>query len=973
MRKKRPFQRGNHSLTLAVPAPATCSVQGSVHCSDYEDVNVNIFVELNSPRTSTTKSTVQNSGSKDGDGSSDFEDKTPHKEKVNSIRGAEERTCRGSNSPPPPPSPPSPPVRRCKRSDGKNWRCKEAAVDGYYHCVKHDKRNLTKKAVEEERLHDPDTGKVPREYRNEKAAGAVGILNLKDETWEDEYKGGREISIEALPVTSYYQQSKRRRGSNLSDKTFYDDDARGNYSVPLSPPRRSCRRPKSNENLKAVTSRTGSLLGNASEADEEFQDLNEQAHHEQSSKTHAYPLRPRHKQLKQATPSRSAIPDESDSEDEQQLATQTACGQDPVRNYRPHARLRKRILKSGSTHAGYHERSRQEQEHDHKSSPSHSARTQRAWYPELTSEEIERACPSCRKLCNCKKCLRSEGPQDKYHIADVKKVDLSFYILCGAFRGVERQHVTERIYCELRQKADLETDGRIRPEDAEMVAQMRATESGYGFQTEVNVPGFIPKILNPQRLIANKDGSIKCPQADGKCVGGLLGLKTIFGDHWIHDLMEEIYNLPEVDERFSTLETALQEETCSCKEMQKSINIKKYRPCQDDTGSVLLAARRPRSLDNLIYCPTIKYTRTEDLNHFRKHWSIGEPAIIRDVLAKTTGLSWEPLVMWRALRDKKVKDYDDANYVKVLNCSDWTEGRISIRQFFTGYEFGIPEKDGRPKLLKLSDWPPTNEFNQRLRRHGTEFIAALPFEDYCHPTKGYLNLATKLPSNTVKPDLGPKTYIAYGSRTELTMGNSVTKLHCDISDAVNIITHIADYTDRAHQKETRFQDCVNGEQRQTCGGAVWDIFRREDVPKLEAYIREHWREFRNHENMAQDMDHPIHDKTFYLDSSHKLRLKEEYQVEPWTFQQFYGEAVLIPAGCPHQVRNLKSCLKVALDFVSPENIDQCIRLTEEFRMLPKHHPAKEDKLEVKKMLLYAAKRACTDIKRLMPRIKPEGR
>lgn len=26
-------------------------------------------------------------------------------------------------------------------------------------------------------------------------------------------------------------------------------------------------------------------------------------------------------------------------------------------------------------------------------------------------------------------------------------------------------------------------------------------------------------------------------------------------------------------------------------------------------------------------------------------------------------------------------------------------------------------------------------------------------------------------------------------------------------------------------------------------------------------------------------------------------------VEPWTFEQRLGEAVFIPAGCPHQVRN----------------------------------------------------------------------
>ncbi|KAK8956414.1 hypothetical protein KSP40_PGU006345 [Platanthera guangdongensis] len=59
-----------------------------------------------------------------------------------------------------------------------------------------------------------------------------------------------------------------------------------------------------------------------------------------------------------------------------------------------------------------------------------------------------------------------------------------------------------------------------------------------------------------------------------------------------------------------------------------------------------------------------------------------------------------------------------------------------------------------------------------------------------------------------------------------------------------------------------------------------------------------------------------------------------------------GKAVLIPAGCPHQLRNFISCTEVALDFDSPENVKECMRLTEDFRVLPKNHRAKEDKLEL---------------------------
>lgn len=474
--------------------------------------------------------------------------------------------------------------------------------------------------------------------------------------------------------------------------------------------------------------------------------------------------------------------------------------------------------------------------------------------------------------------------------------------------------------------------------------------------------------------------------------------------------------------------------------------------------------------------------------------------------------------MWRAFRQITYSGSSDLA-VTATDCLDWCEVDINIHQFFKGYTEGRTYKSSWPEMLKLKDWPPSNFFEERLPRHGAEFIRALPYLEYTHLRTGILNVATKLPPKTLKPDLGPKTYIAYGFAEELGRGDSVTKLHCDVSDAVNVLTHTAevslasyqlskiqgmkkkhaaqdqnelfgtlntdtceaekhapksngtfkpktadsgscdesyrsvvitaaeyrgenassdkdtknngdaltkaeqdkeDYvdsmsvengikevqdfkiteTDEAsdlwseettdmgrsrkgmqvkksglgekrkggkicngldikpmvtdYQKEQESGDEDNDSSRVEDAGALWDIFRRQDVPKLEEYLRKHHKEFRHTLcRPVEQVVHPIHDQTLYLTSYHKRRLKEEFGVEPWTFVQKLGDAVFIPAGCPHQVRNLKSCIKVALDFVSPENIGECIRLTEEFRVLPKNHLANEDKLEVKKMSLHA--------------------
>jgi lysine-specific demethylase 3 len=37
------------------------------------------------------------------------------------------------------------------------------------------------------------------------------------------------------------------------------------------------------------------------------------------------------------------------------------------------------------------------------------------------------------------------------------------------------------------------------------------------------------------------------------------------------------------------------------------------------------------------------------------------------------------------------------------------------------------------------------------------------------------------------------------------------------------------------------------------------------------------------------------------------------EIEPWSFDQHVGEAVIVPAGCPYQIRNLKVTSAIILN------------------------------------------------------------
>ncbi|KAJ7802811.1 hypothetical protein B0H14DRAFT_3154810 [Mycena olivaceomarginata] len=85
----------------------------------------------------------------------------------------------------------------------------------------------------------------------------------------------------------------------------------------------------------------------------------------------------------------------------------------------------------------------------------------------------------------------------------------------------------------------------------------------------------------------------------------------------------------------------------------------------------------------------------------------------------------------------------------------------------------------------------------------------------------------------------------------------------------------------------------------------------------------------------------------------RRRLWAKYGVQSYRVYQRAGEAIFIPAGCAHQVWNLSDCIKVAIDFVSPENVARCETLTQQFRKQNESEAWKKDVLQLRTMMWFA--------------------
>ncbi|KAI8049860.1 hypothetical protein BDF22DRAFT_696996 [Syncephalis plumigaleata] len=381
----------------------------------------------------------------------------------------------------------------------------------------------------------------------------------------------------------------------------------------------------------------------------------------------------------------------------------------------------------------------------------------------------------------------------------------------------------------------------------------------------------------------------------------------------------------------------------------------------------------------------------DQLDKFQACWRRGEACFVPNLLDKFTRSIWTP-DWFIAHHGHEVTEMIDCRTGDAL--TDMTVGR-----FFQGFSDITVRPNSEDTncymILKLKDWPSNDDFRNKFPDHYRDFMRVLPFKPYTH-LYGDLNLVNRLSDHYIWPDLGPKMYNAYGS-SDGEGGAGTTNLHLDMADAVNIMIY-ASYLDNLpieqqeqllHKKsqpqddnsnsnstsrttttsssspaaantvkvENRARYPVDDQYEFTerppgiAAAAVWDIFPLADLPKIRAFLTT----IAHERNIP--IDDPVHDQTFYLDHSMRERLFREYGVRGWRIFQNPGDAVFVPAGCAHQVCNYASCIKVAMDFVSPENISRCAQLTQEFRRLSKAHRRKQDILQLN-TILYSTWQEC---------------
>lgn len=127
-----------------------------------------------------------------------------------------------------------------------------------------------------------------------------------------------------------------------------------------------------------------------------------------------------------------------------------------------------------------------------------------------------------------------------------------------------------------------------------------------------------------------------------------------------------------------------------------------------------------------------------------------------------------------------------------------------------------------------------------------------------------------------------------------------TNLHLDMADAINVLVHVED----AGSGLEGVEDAVyEGEPIEPTHGAVWHIFSQADTKTLQRLLPRIVHDVGLQEKSTQLLESccPLLDSGIYLDEPLLRTVQQLAGITPYMVLQRLGDAVIVPAGCAHQV------------------------------------------------------------------------
>ncbi|XP_023570425.1 lysine-specific demethylase hairless isoform X1 [Octodon degus] len=283
---------------------------------------------------------------------------------------------------------------------------------------------------------------------------------------------------------------------------------------------------------------------------------------------------------------------------------------------------------------------------------------------------------------------------------------------------------------------------------------------------------------------------------------------------------------------------------------------------------------------------------------FQEHWRQGQPVLVSGIQRTLQGGLWGVEAL-RAL----------GGQVQALSALGPPQPTgLDNVAFWEG--FSRPES--RPKPDEGSVFLLHRVLGDEDASRVENLASSLPLPEYC-AHHGKLNLASYLPPGLALRLLEPQLWAAHGVSPH--RGHLGTKNLCvEVADLVSILVHAEAALPAWHRAQKDFLSGLDGEGLWSPGSqvsTVWHVFRAQDAQRIRRFLQMVC-------PAGAGTLEPGAPGSCYLDAALRRRLREEWGVSCWTLLQAPGEAVLVPAGAPHQVQGLVSTVSVTQHFLSPE-------------------------------------------------------